>query len=112
MSNDQPWNHRPTMAEFAGDTTPVVVETPAQLEEAVKQQADTIVIEGGLASDTTRIVATGKLSWAVAIGTICVNLAKVILGAKGASQPTFTGNAKGKYLVEKGGDGRIVLKRQ
>ena len=111
MSNDHPWNHRPTMAEFAGDTAPVIVETPAQLEGAVNQQADTIIIEGGLASDATRIKATGKLSWAVAIGTLCVNALKVILDAKGGSQPSFTGSNKGKYAVLSADGNRIVLKR-
>lgn len=106
------------MLEFAGEVEtpdktvkPVVVETPEQLEGAIGQQAETIIIEGGLATDVTRIKATGKLSWAVAIGTLCVNVLKVILEAKGGGQPSFTGSEKGKYAVQ-GADGNsIILKR-
>jgi len=92
-------------------TSPVVVKTPEQLEGAVKQHADTIIIEGDLANNI-RLEATGKASLAVAIGAICVKIAQVILGAIGGSHPSFTNETKGKYLVEEGCDRRIVLKQQ
>lgn len=90
----------------------VVVKTEDELDKAVEKKAETIIIEGDLASNI-RIEATGKASLAVAIGTICVKIAQVILGAKsGGSQPSFTGSAKGKYLVDNADGNLIVLKRQ
>ena len=91
--------------------SPIEVKTSAQLDAAIEQQVDTIIIEGGLASDATRIQATGKLSWAVAIGTLCVNALKIILDIKSGSQPSFTASEKGKYFVQNASAGRIVLKR-
>ena len=113
-----PWLKRPSMKEFAeggsGDKTnltPVKVETKAELEEAVKQEAETIIIEGGLATDITRIKATGKLSWVVAICTFCMNAFKAYLEYKAGTQPSFTGNAKGNYYVKNADNNRIELKR-
>ena len=107
-----PWLERPSLEKFInGRTTPVTVETKAELEEAVKQEAETIIIEGGLATDITRIKATGKLSWVVAICTFCMNAFKAYLEYKAGTQPSFTGNAKGNYYVKNADNNRIELKR-
>ena len=112
-----PWLERPSMEDFINGRTgkkaltPVKVETQAELEDAVKQQAETIIIEGGLATDITRIKTTGKLSWVVAIGTLCLNVFKAYLEYKAGTQPSFTGNAKGNYYVRNADSSRIELNR-
>lgn len=125
MNNDKPiifdsnfpWLERPSFDIFihgrTGKTnlTPVKVETKEELKEAVEQEAETIIIEGGLATDITRIKTTGKLSWVVAIGSFCLNAFKAYLEYKAGTQPSFTGNAKGNYYVQNADNNRIELKR-
>lgn len=49
------------------------------LGEALKNDADEIVIEGDLKEKVVRIKAKGKVAWAVAIGAIGVAVASVIM---------------------------------
>ena len=46
------------------------VSTEAELGEALKNNEETIEIEGDLANKAFKIRATGKVAWAVAIGAI------------------------------------------
>ena len=47
------------------------------LSEALKNDKDTIEIEGDLADKVIRIKATGSVAWAIAIGSIAVGLAAI-----------------------------------
>ena len=81
----------------------VVVKTPKELGQAIKNEQSTIVIEGDLTQKVIRIKATGKVAWGVAIGavgiavycTLATPAATVasapVAGAGGAI--TFTGAA-------------------
>ncbi len=65
------------------------VTTEKELADAVNRNEDTIVIEGDLAKKTIRIKATGKVAWAVAIGSIGIVFYGVVatLGTGGAATP-------------------------
>ena len=47
-----------------------IVKTPKELGHVLKNEEETIVIEGDLASEVIRIKAIGKVAWGVAIGAI------------------------------------------
>ncbi len=68
------------------------VKTEAELGEALKNNEDSIEIEGDLANKTFKMRATGKVAWAVAIGAIGIATYSVIatLGTGGASAPVTT----------------------
>ena len=59
------------------------------LSEALKNDKDTIEIEGDLADKVIRIKATGSVAWAIAIGSIAVGLAAIFVtaGTGGAATP-------------------------
>jgi len=57
----------------------MTIKNAKKLGQAIKEGQDTIEIEGDLKKKVLRIKATGKVSWAVAIGAIGVALASVIL---------------------------------
>lgn len=48
----------------------VIVSTPKELGQAIKEEKDTIEITGDLAKKVVRIKATGKIAWTIAIGAI------------------------------------------
>lgn len=48
------------------------VKTEKELAQALKDNIDTILIEGSLANKTLKIHATGKVAWAVAFGALGV----------------------------------------
>jgi len=65
------------------------VTTEKELARALKNNEDTIVIEGNLASKTIKIKATGKVAWAVALGAISVSVVAILAtaGTGGAAAP-------------------------
>lgn len=65
------------------------VKTEAELGEALKQNEESIEIEGDLANKVFKIRATGKVAWAVAIGAIGIATysAMATVGSGGASAP-------------------------
>lgn len=65
------------------------VRTEAELGEALKNNEETIEIEGDLANKTFKIRATGNVAWAVCIGAIGIATYSVIatVGTGGASAP-------------------------
>lgn len=56
----------------------MAIKTTKELGEALKQDQDTIEIEGDLARSTFRIKAAGKVAWVVAFGAIVVAVASVL----------------------------------
>ncbi|MGJ0475732.1 hypothetical protein ACR6AP_13690 [Klebsiella variicola] len=77
------------------------VTTEKELAHAIKENEDTITIEGDLAKKTLRIKATGKVAWVIAFGAIGVAVYSIMvtIGTGGASAPAtgvtaaFTGGA-------------------
>lgn len=65
------------------------VRTEKELGKAIKEEKDTIEIEGDLRRKVIIIKATGKVAWAVAIGAIgvAVTATFLILPTGGASAP-------------------------
>lgn len=65
------------------------VTTEKELAHALKNNEDTIVIEGSLAKKTIKIKATGKLAWFVAVGAIGVSVVAILAtaGTGGAATP-------------------------
>lgn len=66
-------------------TTATTVE---DLGKAIKNDYDTIIIEGDLAKKVIRIKATGKVAWVVAFGSLVVVIVALI--ATGSSGGTST----------------------
>ena len=56
----------------------MAITTSKELGEALKQDQETIEIEGDLTNKTFRIKAAGKVAWAVAFGAIVVAVASVL----------------------------------
>ena len=83
------------------------VTTEKELADAIKDNEDTITIEGDLAKKTLRIKATGKVAWVIAFEAIGVAVYSVMLtiGTGGASAPAtgteaaFTGGLLFQYLA-------------
>lgn len=65
------------------------VKTEAELAEALKNNEESIEIEGDLAKKTFKIRATGKVAWGVCIGAIGIAAYSVFVtvGTGGASAP-------------------------
>jgi hypothetical protein len=65
------------------------VKTEAELGEALKNNEESIEIEGDLAKKTFKIRATGKVAWAACIGAIGVAIYSVAatVGTGGTSAP-------------------------
>ncbi|QHP79363.1 hypothetical protein EO763_05080 [Pectobacterium odoriferum] len=77
------------------------ITTEKELAKALKEEQDTITIEGDLAKKTIKIKATGKIAWAIAFAAIgiAVGAAIATMGTGGAAAPV-TGTAA---LVGAGG---------
>lgn len=60
-----------------------------QVVRAVDNKEDCIVIEGDKANDVYRIIATGNVAWAIAIGAIGLSAALIFItvGSGGAAAP-------------------------
>lgn len=56
----------------------MTIKTEKELGKALKDDLDTIIIEGDLVKKVIRIKATGKIAWAIAIGAIGVSVAAVL----------------------------------
>lgn len=63
--------------------------TEKEFGEALKNDQDTIEVEGDLAKKTIKIKATGKVAWGVCIGCIgvAVMLVVVTIGSGGTATP-------------------------
>lgn len=63
--------------------------TEKEFGEALKNDQDTIEIEGDLAKKTIKIKATGKVAWGVCIGCIAIAVAMVVvtIGSGGTATP-------------------------
>lgn len=64
----------------------MAIHTEKDLGEALKNEQDTIEIEGDLKKKVLRIKATGKVAWLVAIGAIGVAVA-IAVSTGGAGAP-------------------------
>ena len=69
----------------------VRVTTAEELGKAIKNNVESIEIEGDLTSKVIRIKATGKVAWAVAIGGIAVSVAAIICAPSTAGASTVAG---------------------
>lgn len=68
------------------------VFTAKELGEALKNNEDTIEIQGNLVTKTVRIRATGKVAWVVAFGAIGVAFYSIVTAP--ASAPATGGSAQ------------------
>ncbi len=64
----------------------MAISTEKELGEALKNDQDTIEIEGDLARKVLKIKATGKVAWAVAIGAIGIAVVLTV-GSGGTASP-------------------------
>lgn len=70
----------------------MTVRTEKELAEAIKNNENTIEIEGDLKNKTLKIKATGKVAWAIAIGAIAVAIVGITYPVP---EPTTQTAAKG-----------------
>ncbi|MEI3776128.1 hypothetical protein [Pectobacterium brasiliense] len=70
------------------------ITTEKELAKAIKENQDTIIIEGDLAKKTIKIKATGKVAWVIAFAAIGIAVGATIatVGTGGAATPV-TGTA-------------------
>jgi len=69
-----------------------IVKTEEELGEALKEEPDTIEVEGDLKNKVFRIKATGKVAWAIAIASIGIAVAILMsTGGVGAPVSSFIG---------------------
>lgn len=62
-----------------------VIKNEEELAKALKNNEETIEIEGDLATKVIKIKATGSVAWAVAVGAIAVAVTVVVMsGGTGA----------------------------
>ena len=116
------------------------VSNEKELGEALKSNADEIIIEGDVEKKVIKIRATGKAAWAIAIGALAIAIgvavgtggtgapasaligtgAVGVLGVTGAASATAIAAAAGgvgalnklrSYKQINHSDGRLVLKR-
>lgn len=66
----------------------MIVSNEKELGQAVKNNTDTIEIEGDLARKVIRIKATGKVAWGVAIAGLAVGVTAAIVTADSAGTST------------------------
>jgi len=64
----------------------VHVASESDLGDALKSNADTIVIEGDLVKKVIRIRATGKIAWVIAIAAIAIAVG-IAIASGGAGAP-------------------------
>lgn len=57
----------------------MIVKTEEELAKAIKNDEETIEIEGDLINKTIKIKATGKTSWIVAVGAIGIGVTGILL---------------------------------
>ncbi len=75
------------------ETRKVKVKTEKELADAVKNEADTIEIEGDLRTRTLRIKATGKVAWGVCIAALAVSITAIL------ATPHTAGSSNVLHLV-------------
>jgi len=75
-----------------------MITTEKELAEAIKNNEDTLEIEGDLIKKVLKIKATGKVAWVVAIGAISVAVVS-ILATGGTSAPVSGAMATGAVAV-------------
>jgi len=78
----------------------MTINNEEDLGEALKNEQDTIEIEGDLKNKVLRIKATGKVAWVVAIGAISVAIAGTVYPVP---EPTTQGLSKAFALTAAGG---------
>ena len=63
--------------------------TEKEFGEALKNDQDTIEVEGDLAKKTIKIKATGKVAWAVCIGCVAIAMTALVvtIGSGGTATP-------------------------
>lgn len=69
----------------------MLVKNEKELGCAIRDNVDTIEIEGDLAKKVVRIKATGKVVWVVAIGAIGVAVASIALAPASGGASTAAG---------------------
>ncbi|HOU00763.1 MAG TPA: hypothetical protein PLE00_08805 [Anaerolineaceae bacterium] len=70
------------------------INSEKELGNALKDEKDTIIIEGDLVKKVVRIRATGKVAWAIAAGAIAVAIIIVIrTGGTGTPGAALIGGA-------------------
>ena len=69
----------------------MAITTEKELGQALKEDQDTIEIEGDLAQKTFRIKAAGKVAWVVAFGAIVVAVASVLAAPATGGTSTTAG---------------------
>ena len=119
----------------------MAITTEKELGNALKNNQDTIEIEGDLTNKVIKIKATGAVAWAVAIGAIGIGVV-ITLGSAGTAAPVagFVGigaasilgasatasavaiavaaggigslNSLRKYKVVRSQDGKLTLSRK
>jgi hypothetical protein len=103
------------------------INSEKELGNALKDEKDTIIIEGDLVKKVVRIRATGKVAWAIAAGAIAVAIIIVIrTGGTGTPGAALIGGAAvgvaaggvaalnklRQYKEAERSAGRLVLKRK
>ena len=64
----------------------MAITNEKELGEAIKNEQDTIEIEGNLVTKVIKIKATGKVAWVIALGAISVAVL-VTVGSGGTAAP-------------------------
>ncbi len=67
------------------------VSTDEELAKAVKDDVDTIEIEGPLGKKTIRIKATGKIAWAVCFAALAIAVASILTAPTTSGTSTVAG---------------------
>lgn len=60
------------------DNNATVVKTSKELGQAIKEEKETIEIEGDLAAKVVRIKATGKVAWGVAAAALGIGVFAIV----------------------------------
>lgn len=66
------------MENYVNEKDIAVVRTPKELGKAIKEDKETIEIEGDLAAKVIRIKATGKVAWGVAAAALGVGIFAIV----------------------------------
>lgn len=66
------------MEEYIDSNEVAVVKTSKELGQAIKEEKETIEIEGDLAAKVIRIKATGKVAWGVAAAALGIGVFAII----------------------------------
>lgn len=57
---------------------PTIVTTSKELGQAIKEEKDTIIVEGDLIKKVVRIKATGKVAWGVAAAALGIGVFAIV----------------------------------